>query len=53
MTVGHVDMIARCSAMFDEVVVAVVDDSFRKSVMFGIEERVQLLGGVDEASAEC
>jgi len=29
--------------MFDEVVVAVVDDSFRKSVLFRCEERVRFL----------
>jgi pantetheine-phosphate adenylyltransferase len=43
VTVGHLDVISRCAAMFDEVVVAVVDDSFRKSVMFTCEERVQFL----------
>jgi pantetheine-phosphate adenylyltransferase len=43
VTVGHVDVIARCSAIFDEVVVAVVDDSFRKSVLFGVDERVSFL----------
>jgi pantetheine-phosphate adenylyltransferase len=43
VTVGHVDVITRCSTIFDQVVVAVVDDSFRKSVMFGIAERVGFL----------
>ncbi len=43
VTVGHVDVITRCSTIFDQVVVAVVDDSFRKSVMFGIDERVSFL----------
>lgn len=43
VTVGHVDVIARCSAMFDEVVVAVVDDSYRKSVLFTAEERLHFL----------
>jgi pantetheine-phosphate adenylyltransferase len=43
VTVGHLDVIGRCSAMFDEVVVAVVDDSFRKSVLFKCEERVYFL----------
>jgi pantetheine-phosphate adenylyltransferase len=33
VTIGHLDTISRCAAMFDEVVVAVVDDSFRKSVL--------------------
>jgi pantetheine-phosphate adenylyltransferase len=43
VTVGHLDIISRCAAMFDEVVVAVVDDSFRKTVLFTCEERVRFL----------
>ena len=43
VTVGHLDNISRVAAMFDEVVVAVVDDSFRKSVLFTSEERVHFL----------
>jgi pantetheine-phosphate adenylyltransferase len=43
VTIGHLDTISRCAAMFDEVVVAVVDDSFRKSVLFGVDERVKFL----------
>lgn len=43
VTVGHLDVITRVSAMFDEVVVAVVDDSFRKSVLFTAAERVHFL----------
>ncbi len=43
VTIGHLDVIARCSAMFDDVVVGVVDDSFRKSVLFTTEERVSFL----------
>jgi pantetheine-phosphate adenylyltransferase len=43
VTVGHLDIITRCSAMFDEVVVAVVDDSFRKTVLFTCEERVRFV----------
>jgi pantetheine-phosphate adenylyltransferase len=43
VTVGHVDVIARCSAIFDEVVVAVVDDSFRKTVLFTCTDRVQFV----------
>jgi pantetheine-phosphate adenylyltransferase len=43
VTVGHLDVITRVSAMFDEVVVAVVDDSFRKSVLFAAQERVHFL----------
>jgi pantetheine-phosphate adenylyltransferase len=43
VTVGHLDIISRCAAMFDEVVVAVVDDSFRKTVLFPSEERARFL----------
>jgi pantetheine-phosphate adenylyltransferase len=43
VTVGHVDVITRCSSIFEEVVVAVVDDSFRKSVLFVADERVSFL----------
>ncbi|WP_262851753.1 pantetheine-phosphate adenylyltransferase [Mumia quercus] len=42
VTLGHVDIIARTSRLFDEVVVAVgVNDS--KRVMFNTDERVGLL----------
>lgn len=43
VTVGHVDVITRCSAIFDEVVVAVVDDSFRKTVLFTCSDRVSFV----------
>lgn len=43
VTVGHIDTIMRCAAMFDEVVVAVVDLSYRKSVLFSTEERAYFL----------
>lgn len=43
VTVGHLDIIGRCAAMFDQVVVAVVDDSFRKSVLFTADERLHFL----------
>jgi pantetheine-phosphate adenylyltransferase len=43
VTEGHIDVITRCSTIFDEVVVAVVDDSFRKSVLFACEERVHFV----------
>jgi pantetheine-phosphate adenylyltransferase len=45
ITNGHVDIIARASALFDEVVVAVVNQSVRKSsTLFGIEERLDFIG---------
>lgn len=43
VTVGHLDVITRCSAIFDQVVVAVVDDSFRKAPLFTLEERMHFL----------
>jgi pantetheine-phosphate adenylyltransferase len=43
VTIGHVDVITRCSTIFDRVVVAVVDDSFRKSVLFHVDERVSFV----------
>lgn len=43
VTVGHLDIISRCASMFDEVVVAVVADSFRKTSLFSCEERVSFL----------
>jgi len=43
VTVGHLDLISRCSSMFDDVVVGVVDDSFRKTAMFSTQERIAFL----------
>ncbi len=43
VTVGHIDVITRCSTIFEQVVVAVVDDYFRKTVLFPCEERVRFL----------
>ncbi len=43
VTMGHIDTIARCAAMFDEVVVAVVDLPYRKSVLFSTEDRAYFL----------
>ena len=41
ITNGHLDVIQRSSALFDEVVVAVVNASVRKSkALFDIEERI-------------
>jgi len=41
ITNGHLDVIRRTAALYDEVVVAVVNRSVRKSgALFGIEERV-------------
>jgi pantetheine-phosphate adenylyltransferase len=44
ITNGHVDIIGRASALFDEVIVAVVNQSVRKSgAVFGIEERLEFI----------
>jgi pantetheine-phosphate adenylyltransferase len=43
VTIGHLDIISRCRAMFDEVIVAVVDDSYRKTTLFSAEERLHFL----------
>jgi pantetheine-phosphate adenylyltransferase len=49
VTNGHLDVIHRAAALYDEVVVAVVNRSVRKdSTLFGIEER---LGFIERATA--
>ena len=49
ITNGHLDVITRTAAIFDEVVVAVVNASVRKSrALFEIEER---LGFIESATA--
>jgi pantetheine-phosphate adenylyltransferase len=50
LTNGHIDVIRRTAALYEEVVVAVVNRSVRKSgALFGIEERV---GFVEHALAD-
>jgi pantetheine-phosphate adenylyltransferase len=45
ITNGHVDVITRATALFDEVVVAVVSHSVRKSAtLFSLAERLDFLG---------
>ena len=45
ITNGHVDVITRAAGLFDELVVAVVAHSVRKSAtLFSIEERVAFIG---------
>jgi len=44
VTNGHLDVIARASVMFDRVIVAVVNQSVRKSTtLFNAEERVAMV----------
>jgi len=50
VTNGHLDVIRRTANLYDEVVVAVVNRSVRKSsALFGIEER---LGFIERATSE-
>jgi pantetheine-phosphate adenylyltransferase len=50
ITNGHLDIISRAAELFDEVVVAVVNASVRKTKpLFGIEER---LAFINDATAE-
>ena len=50
ITKGHLDIIGRAAHLFDEVVVAVVNNSVRKSkTLFDTEERISF---IDEATAE-
>ena len=44
ITNGHVDIIGRASQLFDEVIVAVVNQSVRKSnAIFGIDDRMEFI----------
>jgi pantetheine-phosphate adenylyltransferase len=44
LTNGHLDVIRRAAAMYDEVIVAVVDQSVRKNpTLFGIDERLSFI----------
>lgn len=43
VTVGHLDIITRCSTAFEEVVVAVVKNAYRKDSLFSMEERMYFL----------
>ena len=43
VTMGHVDVISRAAALYDEVVVAVLHNPAKKGT-FGVDERITLLG---------
>ena len=46
ITHGHIDVITRASQMFDELIVAVVNASVRKSKsLFSAEERIEFIAG--------
>ena len=42
VTNGHLDIISRCSAKFDEVIISVLNNNSKNSI-FTVEERMQLL----------
>jgi len=43
VTNGHLDIVQRAAALFDEIVVAVNDTGLGKSPLFSIEERVEMV----------
>jgi pantetheine-phosphate adenylyltransferase len=43
ITNGHVDVITRTAALFDEVVVAVVGQSRKSDALFSLEERLEFI----------
>jgi pantetheine-phosphate adenylyltransferase len=43
ITNGHVDVITRTAALFDEVVVAVVGNSRKTNALFSLEERLEFI----------
>ena len=45
VTKGHDDIIAKCSKLFDEVVVALCIN-VKKSAMFSVEKRIEMLEAV-------
>lgn len=50
VTNGHLDLILRCAALFDEVVVAILRNA-EKTPFFSIEERVEMLETVVQSHA--
>ena len=43
ITNGHLDVIDRASSLFDKVVVAVLNESGNKKIVFSVEERLDLV----------
>ena len=56
VTMGHMDLIVRTAGIFDQMVVAVLINSEKKSPLFSLDERVKMLkdvlSGVDNVSVE-
>ena len=46
VTNGHLDIIKRASKVFDKVIVCILNNSSKKSPLFSIDERVNMLRGV-------
>ncbi|MDE5951775.1 MAG: adenylyltransferase/cytidyltransferase family protein, partial [Acetatifactor sp.] len=42
MTLGHLDIVKRAASMFDELTVAVLNNT-QKTPLFSVEERVKIL----------
>ena len=43
VTLGHMDVIERASKMFDKVIVCILNNSQKKSPLFSLDERVNML----------
>lgn len=43
ITKGHMNIISQASDLFDEVIIAVLQNSNKKSIFFSIEERVEII----------
>jgi pantetheine-phosphate adenylyltransferase len=56
VTLGHVDVIERAAAIFDRVVVGVVDSPRHKTPLFSLDERVDFLheavGGLENVEVD-
>src|SRR3989338_3274901 len=55
ITYGHIDLIKRASRVFDEVIVAVAENT-QKNTLFSIQERVEMVketaGGIENVRVE-
>lgn len=52
MTFGHLDIVRRAASMFDELTVAVLNNT-QKTPLFSVEERVNMLEGATEKISNC
>ena len=43
ITIGHLDIISRCSKMFNKVIVVVLQNAHKKGSSFTVEERVEMI----------